>query len=170
MQMPAWLSRLLSARRGQQRRFDAAQYNRLTHSWIASERSINTELRADLDALRRRSRDLAKNSPLAKKFLQMVAGNVVGSRGFALQARVKNPDGTPDKLANDAIEAGWVNWGKAKNCDIARRLSFRDQCRALAIGLARDGEVLVRERHGAANAYGYALQILDVERLGKRAR
>lgn len=165
MQMPAWLSRLMPSRRRALRRFDAAQYSRLTHSWVASERSINTELRADLDALRRRSRDLAKNSPLAKKFLQMVAGNVVGPRGFALQARVKNPDGSPDKLANDAIEAGWSDWGKARNCDLSKRLSFRDLCRAVAIGLARDGEILVRERQGAANAYGYALQILDIERL-----
>lgn len=164
MQLPAWLSRFLPGRRVA-RRFDAAQYNRLTHSWVASERSINTELRADLDALRRRSRDLAKNSPLAKKFLQMVGGNVVGPRGFALQARVKNPDGSPDKLANDAIEAGFTDWGRARNCDIGKRLSFRAMCRAIAIGLARDGEVLVRERNGAANPYGYALQLLDIERL-----
>jgi lambda family phage portal protein len=166
MRMPAWLSRLLPGRAGTgRRRFDAAQYNRLTHSWIASERSINTELRADLDALRRRSRDLAKNSPLAKKFLQMVASNVVGPRGFALQARVVNPDGSPDKLANDAIEAGYADWSKARNCDIGKRLSFRAQCRAIALALARDGEALVRERQGAANPYGYALQVLDVERL-----
>lgn len=166
MQMPAWLSRFLPGGRGTgRRRFDAAQYNRLTHSWVAAERSINTELRADLDALRRRSRDLAKNSPLAKKFLQMVAGNVVGPRGFALQARVKNPDGSPDKLANDAIEAGWADWCKARHCDVSGRLNFRAFCRAVAMGLARDGEVLIRDRQGAANPYGYALQLLDIERL-----
>lgn len=165
MQMPAWLSRLLPARRGQQRRFDAAQYNRLTHSWIASERSINTELRADLDALRRRARDLAKNSPLAKKFLQMCVGNIAGPRGFNLQARVKNPDGTPDKLACDAIEAAFADWSRAAHCDVAGRLSFRDLTRAVVRAIARDGEALVRVREGARNPYGYALQLLDIERL-----
>ena len=166
MLLPDWLTRWLPGRRGiARRRFDAAQYNRLTHSWIASERSINTELRTDLDALRRRSRDLAKNSPLAKKFLQMVVGNVVGPRGFNLQVRVENPDSSPDKLANDAIEAGFKDWSRAANCDIAGRLSFPDMLRAIIRGIARDGEALVRIRQGAANPYGYALQLLDVERL-----
>ncbi|MEY2656167.1 MAG: hypothetical protein RLZZ524_3195 [Pseudomonadota bacterium] len=166
MPMPAWLSRWLPGRSvGAKRRFDAAQYNRLTHSWMASERSINTELRADLDALRRRARDLAKNSPLSKKFLQMVVGNVAGPRGFGLQARVKNPDGSPDKLANDAIETGFADWSRAIYCDVAGRLSFRDMTRAVIRAIARDGEALVRIREGAANPYGYALQLLDIERL-----
>lgn len=147
------------------RRFDAAQYSRLTHSWVAAERSINTELRADLDALRRRARDLAKNSPLAKKFLQMCVVNVAGPRGFNLQARVVNPDGSADKLANDAIEAAWSDWGRAAHCDVAGRLSFRDLTRAVVRAIARDGEALLRVRQGARNPYGYALQLLDIERL-----
>lgn len=164
MQMPAWLSRLLPGRRGV-RRFDAAIHNRLTHSWIAAERSINTELRGDLDALRRRSRDLSKNSPMGRKFLQMVMINVAGPRGFNLQARVKNPDGSADKLANDTIEAGWAEWGRARNCDVAGRLSFRQMTRAVVRAVARDGEALVRMRDGARNPFGFALQLLDIERL-----
>lgn len=166
MQIPVWLSRMLPGRAGrQQRRFDAAQYSRLTHTWAASERSINTELRADLDALRRRARDLSRNSPLAKKFLHMVVSNVAGPAGFNFQARVKNPDGTQDALANDAIEAGWADWGQAQNCDVARRLSFPALTRAVARAIARDGEAIVRIRQGARNPYGYALQLLDIERL-----
>ena len=165
MPMPAWLARLLPGRRARSgaRRFDAAQYNRLTHSWVSAERSINTELRSDLDALRRRARDLAKNAPLAKKFLQMCVTNIAG-RGFALQARAAEGK-KPDDLANTAIETAWADWSKAKHCDVAGRLSFPQMTRAIVRAVARDGEALVRIRQGAKNAYGYALQLLDIERL-----
>lgn len=165
MQMPVWLSRLLPGRSAQhKRRFDAAQFNRLTASWVSAERSINTELRADLDALRRRSRDLSKNSPLGRKFLQMVANNVAGPKGFNLQARAT--DGTkPDTLANNAIEAAYADWSKPRHCDVAGRLSFRQMTRAVARAVARDGEALVRMRQGADNPYGFAVQFLDSERL-----
>jgi lambda family phage portal protein len=173
MQMPAFLSRLFTPKRHMARRFDAAQYNRLTSSFAQAERSINTELRADLDALRRRSRDLAKNEPLAQKYLEMVTTNVVGANGFTLQARVsemvKKSDGTfeakQDGLANTAIEAAWLDWSKATNCDVSGRMSFPDMTRAITRGVARDGEALVRIRDGANNPYGYALQYLDIERL-----
>lgn len=146
------------------RRFDAAIHNRLTHSWQASERSINTELRGDLDALRRRSRDLSKNSPLGRKYLQMVTTNVAGPSGFTLQARAS--DGAKaDTLANNAIEAAWLEWSKPQHCDVSGRLSFPDFTRAVIRAVARDGEALVRIREGAKNPYGYALQLLDVERL-----
>lgn len=165
MQMPAWLSRLLPGRsRRGQRRFDAAIHSRLTASWVASERSINTELRGDLDALRRRSRDLAKNSPLARKFLKMCEANIAGPRGFVLQARAADGD-TPDRLANNAIEAAWAEWGKARYCDVSGRLSFRQFTRAVVRAVARDGEALVRLREGADNKFGFAMQLLDVERL-----
>jgi lambda family phage portal protein len=171
--MPTWLSRILPSRHIAKRRFDAAQYNRFTSSFTQSDRSINTELRADLDALRRRARDLAKNEPLAAKYLEMVTTNVVGSNGFSLQARVadivKNADGTfgpkQDGLANTAIEAAWADWSKASNCDVSGRMSFPDMTRAIIRGVARDGEALVRIREGANNKYGYALQFLDIERL-----
>lgn len=164
MRMPSWLSRLMPAKQHGKRRFDGAQYNRLTAAFAQSERSINTELRGDLDALRRRSRDLTKNEPLAQKFMEMVTTNVVGANGFTLQARAA--DGVKqDGLANTAIELAWLDWSKAKNCDVSGRMSFPDMTRAIMRGVARDGEALIRIREGANNKYGYALQYLDIERL-----
>jgi len=166
MPMPNWIARILG-RAGHRatRRFDAAVHSRLTQSWVMSERSINTELRGDLDALRRRSRDLAKNSPMGKKFLDMCVANIAGPNGFTLQVRVTDDNGKADELANRAIEAAYLDWCRARNCDVAGRLSFRQMTRTAVRGLARDGETLVRVRQGAANPYGYALQLLDVERL-----
>lgn len=166
MRVPDWLSRIISvpARKRAMRRFDGAQYNRLTHSWMEAARSINTELRGDLDALRRRARDLSKNEPMAAKYLELVVTNVAGANGFTLQARAAEA-GKQDKLANDAIEAAWLEWSRPRHCDVAGRLSFSDLTRAVIRAVARDGEALVRIRQGADNPYGYALQLLDIERL-----
>src|SRR5688500_11744971 len=146
------------------RRFEAAQYNRLTHSFLQAARSINAELRGDLDALRRRARHLAKNEPMARKYLAMVCSNVVGPNGFTLQCRVTEGN-KQDSLANSAIEAAWRDWSKPNNCDVSGRMSFPDLSRAVMRGVARDGESLVRIRGSADNPYGYALQYLDIERL-----
>jgi lambda family phage portal protein len=147
------------------RRFEAAKFNRLTHSFLQAERSINTELRGDLDALRRRARHLAKNEPMARKYLGMVCANVVGTNGFMLQCRSLMPSGQQDGLANTAIETAWYDWSRAINCDVSAKMSFPDFCRAVMRGVARDGEAIVRIRLDAENAYGYALQFLDIERL-----
>lgn len=160
-----WLARLLPRKqKTAARRFDAAQYNRLTAGWRAAERSINTELRGDLDALRSRSRDLAKNEPLAAKYLEMVVTNVVGATGFTYQARAVE-NGKPSTYDNDALERAWADWGKPQHCDHTRRLCFADMCRGIIRAAARDGEALVRIIEGADNPYGYALQWLDIERL-----
>lgn len=164
MQLPNWLSRILPNQKIARRRYEAAQHNRLTYSWQQSARSINTELRGDLDALRRRARELSKNEPMAKKFLSMVGANVIGPNGFKLQARVQQGQ-EADTFANQAIEDAWQRWGAVGVCDVSGRMTFTDMLRSIIRGVARDGEALVRELQGFDNGFGYALQILDIERL-----
>lgn len=154
---------------GKERRgpYAAATHDRLTASWVAGQRAINDELRGDLDALRARARDLAKNNDYARKFLRMVARNVVGASGFVLQARVQDGPGKPDSMANAAIEAAWWRWCKRGSAEITGRMGFADACRATIMAVARDGEALVRIVRGAdaRNPEGFALQLLDVARL-----
>lgn len=147
--------------------FLAATHDRLTASWLAGSRAINDELRSDLDALRSRARDLAKNNGYARKFLRMVSRNVVGPVGFTLQARVQDGPGKPDSLANAAIEGAFYRWAKRGSAEIAGRMSFADACRATIMAAARDGEALVRFIRGsqARNPEGFALQLLDVARI-----
>jgi lambda family phage portal protein len=149
------------------RRFDAATANRLTAGWMVTEAKIDHELRSDLTALRARSRDLAKNNDYVRKYLQMVAANIVGPSGFNLQSRVEDAPGRQDKLANDAIEWSFYDWSRPGNCDVTGRLSFPDLCRAAIKAVARDGECLIRHFRGTAvdNPWGYALQLIDIDRL-----
>lgn len=150
----------------QMRRFDGAVVDRLTASWVSTNNAIDRELRNDLDKLRARSRDLAKNNEYATKFLRMVRNNVAGKDGFTLQARSIDPSGTLDSLANTAIENAFWRWGRPGRCEVTGKLSFPDLVRTLAVALARDGEFLVRRVRGrAAGEYGFQLQVLDIERL-----
>jgi lambda family phage portal protein len=144
------------------RRFEAAAVNRLTESWMATQASIDAELRGDLDRLRRRSRDLAKNNEYMAKFLRMVRNNVIG-QGMVLQSRPM--DGLQmDSLAAAAVERHFAEWAKPMHCSASGRMGLWTMMRSAADSLARDGEMLIRLRPGKG-LYGLHLQPLDVERL-----
>lgn len=152
--------------RGQQRKFDAAVFNRLTASWQAVNYAIDGELRTDLDAMRARSRGLFKNNEYANKFGRLVQTNTVGHAGFRLQVQAKDPDNTLDTGANRALERSFKDWSRPENCDVAGLRSFIDFQNAAVLSLARDGEYLIRTRTGrGAGKYGFQLQMLDVDRL-----
>lgn len=152
------------------RNYAAAQVNRLTEGWTTSNLSANSEIHASLDALRARSRQLARDNDYVKKFLALVATNVVGPAGITHQARIYDASGTPDSAANKAVERSWQAWAARGVCDAAGRMSLRDIEHLLVKAAARDGEFLVRIVRGsaAANAYGLALQVLDIDRLDTR--
>lgn len=146
------------------RRFDGAIVDRLTASWHATNVAIDFELRTDLNRLRARARDMAKNNEYAIKFLRMVRNNVVGPDGFTLQCRAADPNGDADSAANKAIEAAFDRWSRPGNCDVTGQLSFTDVCRLLIMALARDGEFMVR-RVKDYGEFGYQLQLQDMSRL-----
>lgn len=154
-----------SAQAVQVRRFAAARMDRFTADWMATMQSINEELRSDLDRLRARGRDLTKNNDYARKFKAMVQDNVIGPGGVRLQCRVEDRPGVPDSLANDAIEAAWNQWQRV--ADATGRQHFRDLCATLVGGLPSDGEFLVAIVRGkaAGNEFGFALQVIDVDRI-----
>lgn len=154
------------ARRPHQRRFEAARVDRLSADWLATQNSLNQDLNQDLDRLRARARDLAKNNDYAAKFIGMCRANIIGPGGIRLQARVEDRPGHPDGLANAAIESAWRQWS-AGACDIRGRQSLRDICETLVGGLPSDGEFLVRLVRGpdSGNPYGLALQLIDVDRI-----
>lgn len=165
--MLAWLRGKLGATAtAAKRRFEAAQINRLTASWLAGSAAIDDELRGDLDALRNRSRDLGKNNEYAAKFFRMVRNNVVGAQGFVLQCAVTDPDGQPDVLANAAIEAAWYRQCRPGNFDVTGKLSGDDFWRTFIAAVARDGEGLIRiVRQPGRGEFGFQLQMLDVARI-----
>lgn len=151
----------------QKRFFAGARVDRFTAGWLATSNSINRELQGDLDKLRLRSRDLVKNNEFARKFKKLVVANVVGANGFMLQSRVENSPGQPDQIASDSIERAFYEWCRKGVCEISGKVGFVDLTRAVMGGLPSDGEYMVRMVRGnaARNAFGFALQIIDIDRL-----
>jgi len=149
------------------RNFAAAGINRLTSGWQATQASINQDLRTQLNLIRARSRDLTNNNDYARKFIQMVGTHVVGPAGFQLQVHVAEPDGRPDNLANNAIEAAFAKWARRGVCDVTGKLSFTDIQHLVAKTIARDGECLIRKVYGraAGNQNNFGLQVLAIDRL-----
>jgi len=151
----------------QRRNYAAAQVNRLNAGWSTISGSANSDIHRSLDAVRARSRKLANDDEYVKKWISMVSTNVVGPDGFRFQSRVYDAPNSPDSLANDALEAGWEKWGKMGVCDASGRHSIVDLEQLAIKATARDGEYLFRWVRGAdsGNAWGLALQMLDVDRL-----
>lgn len=169
--MAAWVDRLARrlgyARRTQRRDFAAASNSRLNGGWNSRNISANADLYRALDVLRARSRDLCNNNDYAKRFLAMVAANVVGGDGVGLQARIYDSPKKPDTAANAAVENAWMKWSSRGACDVTGRLSLRDIQLLVIKACARDGEALVRlvRGSGAGNPFGLALQVLDADRI-----
>lgn len=150
-----------------QKSFAAAQLNRLTSTWRATAERIDDELRSDLDALRARARTLENNNDFARNYLDIAETNLIGPDAPRLVPLADNSPGNPDQGARDAILSSWTAWGQRGNCEMSGQYSFVGLCQAIARGTARDGEYAVIEHRGqaAGNRWGYALQVIDVDRL-----
>jgi len=148
--------------------FSGARVGRLVADWVfAPLVSADQELRGDHTMLRRRARELSRNTWYGKRFLDMLEENVVGPHGIRMQARCTLGDGrSPDTESNRRIEAAWARWSEPENCSVDGRLSW-EEIQALAIRtLAQDGECLVRMVEGFGdNPFGFALQVLDVDQI-----
>lgn len=129
--------------------------------------SADALARTDLDALRAKSRALSRDNDYMRKFLQLVESNIVGRDGFILQMRAKSEFKLKeqDVNANNAVEQAFKSWARRGVCDVTGLLSFVDLQRLIIKSVARDGEALIRHINDFNNPYGYALQVLDIDRL-----
>jgi lambda family phage portal protein len=150
---------------GGQRHYDAGTTDRLVSSWTTTPLSADQIIDRNHRTLVARSREQAASNDYMKSFLRLADQNIVGHRGFILQAQARDNDGTLDRAANEALEAWWKWWCRPENCDVTGRRSFRRMCKSAVISAAKDGEFMIREIRGrAAGPARYALQIIDPQR------
>ncbi|MBW2024379.1 MAG: phage portal protein [Deltaproteobacteria bacterium] len=153
------------------RGFDAAAINRLLNDWVTTSKSIDQDLKNGvLKILRARSRDLCQNNDYGRKFLNLLATNVVGPNGIRLQSKVYRPPNSRGKVvldgpANEQIERAWRKWCKKGNCTVDGQLGFVDVQKLIIKTAGRDGEALIRIVRNFPNEFGFAIQILDPARL-----
>lgn len=77
--------------------YQGAAGTRLTLDWIATILSADQEIRGNLRLLRARGRELSRNNPIAKNFLNLLLANVVGHKGIGYLPQVRNSTGTCPK-------------------------------------------------------------------------
>jgi lambda family phage portal protein len=139
--------------------FYGAIQSRLTSDWNPQSQGPIAEQRGSLRTLRDRARDLEKNNPLVRRYLHLVAENVVGHRGIRLQCANTLPNGLPNRTANAEIERAFCAWHLPKHCTMDGRQSWVDLQRDVIRTMARDGEAFVRLVRGGPQ--GFALQHID---------
>jgi len=156
-----------AASASRERSFQMARHTRLTSSWTkrTAYGDANQQIYADHLALLARAREQSINNGYAKRFYRLLKQNVVGSQGVQLMSKAVAADGKPDRVTRKLIELEWWKWCKRGNCDVTRTYSFWQFQRLWLETLARDGEVMVRIVRNYPNRWGFALQILEVDRL-----
>ena len=143
--------------------FAGAGINRLTASLANWSGGINADLDGNISILRARARQLCQNHEFGRRFLSLVAGNVIGENGPTLQVRALDPQGKLDTAANGIIEAAYSEW--CDSCDVRGMLSLAQIQQISIKGAARDGEALIRFVRNRDLPGGLGLQLLEADRL-----
>ncbi len=146
------------------REYRAASVNRFTTGWAASQTTWLAETYRSLRNLRARSRDMERNNPYMKRFLEMMRQNIVGPSGIRLQVRAKKSSDELDEVRNKIVETAFAEWSLPENCSASGKYSWVDAQGYVVETLARDGEVLCRLIE-ADNPFGFALAFYDVGHL-----
>jgi lambda family phage portal protein len=148
------------------RAFHGADTGRLFSDFVSSSRSADSEIKPSLRVLRDRCREISRNHPYAKRYLQIMSTNVVGANGVRIQVRKRNDDNSLDSVGNRIIEQAWAQWGRAGFCTVDGRVSWVQAQRLFMETLARDGEVLIQKiKNPAGNPFGFSLKFLEADYL-----
>lgn len=129
----------------------------------SSRGSADYELRQGLVQIRNKSRWLARNSSTMKRFLGLLAINVVGPKGFVFQSRVRRQDDTMDKSLNMRVESDFADWSaRPTTCG---KLSMVDLQKQLVKTLARDGEAIWEVVYNRKYMDGVAINPIEADLL-----
>lgn len=155
------------------RGFAAAQINNLLSPWSWDAGFSNDEIRAQLAICRARSRDMFKNSPHHRRYINLVASNLVGE-GFTFKSMPH--DGMAgtlnfklDKSAAKFFEYHFWRWCNNPSwCDATGRKTAAEIDRLNAKTWARDGEYFkLIDRH-AQNPYGISQRVIRPDSVDER--
>lgn len=147
------------------RNYAGAGNNRLLSDFFDSNRSADSELRPVIRTLRNRSREMCRNNEYAKRYLNLMKTNVIGSNGFTLQVKATGGDGNLDMLGNQAVESAFAMWGKYGNCTVDGKLSWVDAQKMAIECLVRDGEVFIHKHRSKDYRDSYAIQFIEPDEI-----
>lgn len=152
------------------RMYDAAANTNLNGDFPISISSANAEILVSIIASRSRARRLERDNPYASGILTHFQNNVVGDEPFRLEMKVGKYNATgvfeEETETNRIIEEAWKDAGLPKNCTVRRDTSRLELYHQIITAVIRDGGILLRHWRGfAKNAFGYAIEALEIDRL-----
>jgi len=144
--------------------------NKAFKNWNVSGGDADSDLLPDLAIMRERSRDLARNTPLACGAINTAVTNVVGT-GLKLHATI---DADYLGLSEDEKDAWERNaerefnlWADSQECDSARTLNFYGHQELAFRSTLENGDIFYAlpfiKRNGSP--YGLKLQAIEADRV-----
>lgn len=142
-----------------------------TIGWNPKEMSADSAIEWNIDSVRARARDLARNNPYCSNFIRNAVSNVVGSEGITFQGRLRfnggKKAGKLDKAANNLIERIYRSACKAKNKPTRDGRKSMKRAQDLWLrSLIIDGEVIVMFHPGSSkNSSRFQVEFIEPSRL-----
>lgn len=141
--------------------FESAQLDLYTGNFLARSIKTNADIVAGGENLRKRSREMAKNSDDYRKYLRMCERNIVGANGFKLQPSIRLRNGRRDEYACRYIDEEYRRFSRTGCCTANRKGSMRSLDKLIIRAWRVDGEVFLRRVRGFGNTHRLAYQLLD---------
>jgi len=125
------------------RKYDGASRTKRNKNWRVTDTSKDEEVRGASKILRDRARDLYNNNPYAKRGVDVIVNNTIGS-------------GIIPDFIDDNLEKQFKLW--TSQSDYHGRSNFYSMQSLMMETIVRDGEVLIR-RHRKRSSDGLALPL-----------
>lgn len=136
------------------RAYDGAARTRRTENWKATGADANSEVNGVLHTLRNRSREQVRNNVYARRSVQAISNNTVGT------GIVPTPDNV-SRAAEKRIMDLWKRWAGKKRCDHDGLLNFYGIQRLVMRTVVESGECLVIRRRSNDTTLPLKLQVLE---------
>lgn len=142
-------------------------------NWNPLAGDANDDALYELETIRARSRDLARNAPLGCAALNTVVTNTIGT-GLTMQS---NPDarllGLSEDQANEwkrEVEFEWNMWCSSLDCDASRSMDFYGLQSLAMRSMLESGDViaLTPAIKRAGRPYSLTIQLIEADRLMNR--
>ena len=130
------------------RNFQAASKGKRLSRWSSNSGDANASIGTSLKTLRERSRELRRNSPYAKRGIDVVTANVIG-KGITTQS------------SNENIQKIWKEWTESTAIDFDGRSNLKGLQRIAMDAVAESGEVIIRRRIVVGLKYPIQYQVLE---------
>jgi len=132
------------------REYEAASKSRRTEGWHTNNSSATVEVGNSIHLLRKRSRQLVRDNPYAKRAIDVIKNHVVGDGITA----------TPKKESKKHVQL-WQDWALTPMIDFYGKHNIYGLQELIMRAVAESGEVIVRKRYNKKLPVPFQLQVLE---------